>query len=132
MVIDNADDAELFFPLHREQENASSGAQEKCLGQYVPECAHGSILITSRNKQAGQKLAKGKHLIEVNKMDDAEAIRLLQASLEDWDDASDDDGLLTLARRLEHLPLALVQAAAFIEANTMAIDRYIHLLDKSD
>lgn len=132
MVIDNADDAELFFPPHREQKNARSGAQEKYLGQYVPECAHGSILITSRNKQAGQKLAKGKGLIEVNKMDDAEARQLLQASLEDRDDAPDDDELLTLARRLEHLPLALVQAAAFIEADTITIGHYIHLLDKSD
>ncbi|KAJ6788122.1 hypothetical protein PWT90_07397 [Aphanocladium album] len=132
MVIDNADDTELFFPPDQEKKTASSGAQEKSLGQYVPECAHGSILVTSRNKQAGQKLAKGTRLIEVNKMDDAEAIRLLRASLEDRDNAPGDEELLTLARRLEHLPLALVQAAAFIEANTMAIGGYIHLLEKSD
>jgi hypothetical protein len=42
------------------------------------------------------------------------------------------DELLALSHRLEYLPLALVQAAAFIEANTMAVNKYLYLLDKSD
>ncbi|KAK4179938.1 kinesin light chain [Triangularia setosa] len=43
----------------------------------------------------------------------------------------DPDDFSALSSRLEHLPLALVQAAAFIKKNRhMTIKRYIELLDK--
>jgi len=45
-------------------------------------------------------------------MDEAELRQLLEEKLE-ADDLNPDD-LLRLTSRLEHLPLALVQAAAFI------------------
>ena len=125
MVLDNADDAQLFFPPLR-----GSKQEEGYLGQCIPECAHGSILITTRNKQAGRDLAKGRPPIEINAMYDGESEQLLCANLGEMDVASDK--LLGLSSRLENLPLALVQAAAFIEANTMAVDEYLHLLDKSN
>ncbi|KAK3937227.1 hypothetical protein QBC46DRAFT_461010 [Diplogelasinospora grovesii] len=123
MVLNNADDAQFFFPLP----DTSLG---NCLGQYIPECAYGSILVTTRNKQAGLKLAKGTPPIEVGTMDDGESEQLLRANLREGDVVSGE--LLELSSRLEHLPLALVQAAAFIEANTVPVSEYLQLLDKSD
>ena len=64
-------------------------------------------------------------------MDDNESEQLLRANLEECGDLASSE-LLALSSRLEHLPLALVQAAAFIEANTMAVNEYLYLLDKSD
>ncbi|GLI81885.1 hypothetical protein PoHVEF18_010279 [Penicillium ochrochloron] len=130
MVIDNADDTQLFFPPPEEPKNASSGTQEESLGQYIPECAHGSILITTRNKQAGLNITKGKPPIEIGTMSEDESERLLRASLGKWN--IDSGELLKLSHRLEQLPLALVPAAAFIEANTIAVSDYLHLLDRSD
>lgn len=40
--------------------------------------------------------------------------------------------LLASSSRLEHLPLALVQAAAFIEVNTLAAGEYLELLVRND
>ena len=128
MVLDNADDAQLFFPSPLEPEQTSNISREEHLGQYIPECAHGSILITTRNKQAGLKLAK-RPPIEIDTMNDNESERLLRANLGGLDAASSE--LLSLSYRLEHLPLALAQAAAFIEENSISAQEYLHLLDKS-
>src|SRR5690606_30387623 len=83
----------------------------------------------TRNKQAGLKLSRRPPL-EVHKMDDEESEQLLRTNLGEQDVATHE--LLTLSCRLERLPLALAQAAAFIEANTIAVGEYLRLLDKSD
>ncbi|KAK4233048.1 P-loop containing nucleoside triphosphate hydrolase protein, partial [Achaetomium macrosporum] len=117
MVIDNADDTQLF---------SGPGG----LGQHVPECAHGSVLVTTRNKEVGSRLTRGGRPIEVRKMDDRESEELLEKKLEE--DRITPGDLSTLSARLEHLPLALVQAAAFMQENSVPISRYLELLDKSD
>jgi len=130
MVIDNADDTQLFFGRPEESGSTGTAGQEARLGYYVPECAHGSILITTRNKQAGLRLTKGVSPIEVTKMDDHESVQLLRARLEEHD--ADRSELSVLSTRLDHLPLALVQAAAFIQENSMAVGEYLELLDSTD
>ena len=130
MVIDNADDMHLFFGQHMGSANASSSSHEESLGQYLPECVHCAILVTTRNKQAGSRLTKGKRPIEVGKMDDSEADQLLRVHLDGISVASSESS--ALSSRLEHLPLALVQAAAFIQENTIAVGKYLELLDNSN
>ncbi|KAJ4326683.1 hypothetical protein N0V84_002909 [Fusarium piperis] len=120
MIVDNADDMQLFSP---------SGAGEK-LGEYIPDCAHGTVLVTTRNLQVGSRLTKGKRPIEVNKMDEDEAVQLLIRGLQGIDE--DPKDLLRLSSRLEFLPLALVQASAFIQENTITVDKYLELLDGSE
>ena len=123
MVIDNADDKQLFF-------GAPGGSHhEGNLGRDIPECSHGTILVTTRNKQAGLSLAKGTHLIEVQEMDDIDSEKLLRTKLIGDPTSSE---LSTLLSRLEYLPLAVVQAAAFVQANTIAVNEYLRLLDKSE
>jgi len=116
MVIDNADDTQLFSQLGE-------------LGQYIPECAHGSVLAMTRNEEAGSRLTSGRRPIEVVKMDEGESKQLLQEKLEE--DDLDPGDLSMLSSRLEHLLLALVQAAAFIQENTISVKEYLRLLDKS-
>lgn len=120
MIIDNADDMQLFSP---------SGSGEK-LGEYIPECAHGTVLVTTRNLQVGSRLTKGKRPIEVSKMDEDEALQLLVRGLQGIDEEPKD--LLRLSSRLEFLPLAMVQASAFIQENTITVDKYLELLDGSE
>ncbi|KAH8894724.1 hypothetical protein GQ53DRAFT_780118 [Thozetella sp. PMI_491] len=129
MILDNADDEQLLFPVPGAKSTGSL-SQEESFGQYVPESTYGSILVTTRNKQAGIKLAKGKPPIEVHAMDDHESEQLLRANLTEIDATSSQ--LLTLSSRVEHVPLALAQAAAFIEANSMAVSQYLELLGRSD
>ncbi|KAH7173121.1 uncharacterized protein B0J16DRAFT_358415 [Fusarium flagelliforme] len=126
IVINNAEDTQLFFQL--QQENADP-THEK-LGRYIPKCAHRSILATTRNRQAGLRLARGKPPIEVDNMTSHKTYKLVRTMLENNDIPNNE--ISSLATRLENLPLALAQAASFIHENGITIDKYIMLLDKSD
>uniref|UniRef100_A0A0D2YC22 NB-ARC domain-containing protein n=1 Tax=Fusarium oxysporum (strain Fo5176) TaxID=660025 RepID=A0A0D2YC22_FUSOF len=127
MVIDNADDMQLFFP-HNEPSKLKANT-ESGMGQFIPQCPHGNVLITTRNMQVGSRLTKGKFPIEVGKMDENEATQLLRQGLQEGDESEKD--LLELSSRLEFLPLALVQAAAFIQENSITVSEYLELLDGS-
>lgn len=135
MVIDNADDTQVFFGQQQQMgpaggSGASSGPDDGNLGRYIPECPHGAILVTTRNLQTGSRLTKGKHLVELGKMGDDETAWLLRARLDGMAVTADQSS--ALSSRLEHLPLALAQAAAFIQENSITIDEYLGLMDKSD
>ncbi|KAL2152254.1 hypothetical protein VTH82DRAFT_5438 [Thermothelomyces myriococcoides] len=130
MVIDNADDTEVFFGQHMRPTDNNSSVHEENLGRYIPECAHGAILVTTRNLQTGSRLTRGRCLIEVGEMDEDETAKLLRAHLDGNDLGPDEHS--TLSSRLENLPLALIQAAAFIRENGLTIGEYIQLLDRSD
>ena len=133
LILDNADDYAMFFNAHRAGSNGSHatalgvGGQ---LGQYIPECSHGSILITTRNKQAAVKLTRNRGLIEVEKMHPTEASELLINKLED--DTLDRSQIALLTTRLENLPLALAQAAAFIRENSISLEEYLQQLNRGD
>ncbi|KAI1433920.1 hypothetical protein GGR50DRAFT_704951 [Xylaria sp. CBS 124048] len=132
MVIDNADDAQIFNQSIQPMgdSNPITPGQRGGLSRYIPECAHGAILITTRNKQVGAQLTRGSRLIEVGKMNDNESGELLATRLGGSHD--DTDTRMLLASRLEHLPLALDQAAAFIQENSIGVDDYLQLLGDSD
>ncbi|KAL2194472.1 hypothetical protein P885DRAFT_71243 [Corynascus similis CBS 632.67] len=127
MVIDNADDTQLFFG---QQGGYETGNHTGNLAQYLPECLHGAILATTRNKQAGWKLTKGKTLIEIGIMNEGETDQLLSTHLDGISVAPGES--FTLSSRLERLPLALVQAAAFIQENSIDVGKYLEHLDGSN
>lgn len=130
MVIDNADDTELFFAQRRASKKASASSHEGELGRYLPDCSHGAILVTTRNLQAGSRLTQGRPPIEVGKMDGDETAALLGSRLGGFGISPEE--IAALSSRLEHLPLALIQAAAFIQENRITVREYLGLLDKSD
>lgn len=135
MVIDNADDTELFFSIPNQNHTSSSSDGSKAesnLNHYLPVCKHGSLLITSRNKQTALRLAPGKPPVEVGRMTDGEARQLVCATMGDDEYGVSAEDTTNLATRLEHLPLALAQATAFIQENSILISEYIQLLDESD
>lgn len=127
LVIDNADDMQLFFP-HNEPSKLKANT-ESGMAQFIPQCPHGNVLITTRNMQVGSRLTKGKFPIEVGKMDENEATQLLRQGLQEGDES--EKTLVELSSRLEFLPLALVQAAAFIQENSITVGEYLELLDGS-
>ncbi|KPM39165.1 hypothetical protein AK830_g7399 [Neonectria ditissima] len=134
MVLDNADNEDLFFHStqedHDSHETDNASNPDERLGRYLPQCVRGSILATTRSKQAGYRITRGKPLVEVGKMSDDEAERLVSVKLRSAE-ATYEDKLL-LSSRLEHMPLALAQAAAYIRDDSMLIRAYIKLLDECD
>lgn len=134
MVIDNADDENLSFGEDDNHGPGSSNASTK-LARYFPRRSNGSILLTTRNRKLGVKFAGAKlttvgGLITIPQMSVSESKNLLVEKLEG--DDYDDHDLTELVEILEHLPLAIVQAAAFIGENSQSIGEYLQLYRVSD
>ncbi|KAM0252581.1 hypothetical protein ACHAQJ_007618, partial [Trichoderma viride] len=129
MVIDNADDMQLLFGQPAGTATIKA-KDEKNLARYLPECAHGTILITTRNKQVGVRMTKGQQPIEVLRMNEEESAQLLRAKLKDISTTITE--LSTLSSKLEHLPLALAQAAAFIQETCITVHKYLQLLSNNE
>ncbi|RYP10705.1 hypothetical protein DL764_000495 [Monosporascus ibericus] len=130
MIVDNADDTQLFFGQPVGPVNASASSHEGNLGRYLPECSHGAILVTTRNMQTGSRLTRGNRPIEVGKIKGSETGQLLRTRLNGVVITLSES--MALSSRLEHLPLALIQAAAFIQENAITVSEYLRLLDKDD
>lgn len=145
MVIDSADDLDFFFSSGQDValqpgqtgQNGRNAAGNK-IGRYLPECSHGSILVTTRNKQAGIRFVRGRarDVLDVGEMDAAESGRLVKKKLavkkKSRDSQLRPDQVSLLTARLENIPLALVQATAFMQANSISIGQYLDLLGESD
>jgi tetratricopeptide (TPR) repeat protein len=107
LVLDNVDDAR--FLVERPAADSKIGARP--LREYLPHCDRGSVLVTTRNKQAALKLVEQRDIVEVEPMDEPSALLLLEKKL---GTQADDSKTTELAAALEYMPLAIVQAAAYI------------------
>ena len=117
LLIDNADDLGMW--LDKPEDDAAR------LIDCLPRSSLGSILFTTRDRKAAVSLA-GKNVMELSEMDEAQSRILLQGYLIDQD-LGDQDAAALLSR-LAYLPLAMVQAAAYINANKMSVGDYLSLL----
>jgi tetratricopeptide (TPR) repeat protein len=127
LIIDNADETSLFEPSKQGKQSESQSILE-----FIPESQRGVILITTRNRAAGVKFTKGaaKALIEVKPMTSEEAKVLIKSNV--TDQILEEDELDRLSELLGHLPLAIVQAAAFMQENSMSVSEYIELYNDSE
>lgn len=127
MVIDNADEASLFMTSE-----GTSPSTADSIVDYLPECPHGSILVTTRNRAAGVKFTRSQatNLIEVKTMTETESQCLIKSNLTQH--TPTDSEIHELAELLDHLPLALAQASAFMQENALSISEYIELYKESD
>lgn len=125
MVIDNADDPELFSTLP-----SSTTESEGNLARYLPDCVHGSLLITTRNRQVGVRLTKGQQPIEVPLMNIEESEKLLRMLLHSRTSAASAE-LRTLSSRLENHPLALVLGACYMERTGINAHKFLQVLGES-
>jgi tetratricopeptide (TPR) repeat protein len=125
MVLDSVDDFDIFFDeSQRREATVVRSNQPKSLAKYLPKSSNGSILVTSRNKDTAAKLTGGHNNIrEVRVMDASEGQKLLCTKLIV---APSQKMAAELVSSLDHIPLAISQAAAYINRNAhMDIDHYV-------
>lgn len=125
IVFDNADDIDLWT----EKAGGTAGFSRRI--DYLPKNKYGSILFTTRSRKAAIKLA-GKNVVSVSEMDDDTAKGLLEKSLIDQDLLEDEQATAALLLELTYLPLAIVQAAAYINKNQISLSEYATLLDDTE
>ncbi|OJJ95104.1 hypothetical protein ASPACDRAFT_36982, partial [Aspergillus aculeatus ATCC 16872] len=140
LILDNLDDESLLDdPLHDSQVIDNGGQTSpvhKPLLGLLPRCPHGAIIFTTRNKAVALKLVSGRDIFYINPMDAPSALALLQKKLTIV--TADEEEAAKLLEALEFMPLAIIQASAFIEyhAPRYSITRYLkdfennaHILD---
>lgn len=106
--------------------------RQRHLSKYLPPSRHGSVLITSRTRRAAMQMVENSDVILIEPMHDAAAHALLHRKLGDKVDRS--DGIAELAAALDYMPLALVQAAAYIRerAPRCSVRQYLGEYRQSD
>jgi tetratricopeptide (TPR) repeat protein len=143
LVFDNADNADkpdnaalCSSPLGDSQKlqthDGTGVALRQHLSRYPLPSRHGSVLLTSRTKRAAMQIVEENDIILVEPMDSVAAHTLLYRNLGDAVDGN--DGIAELAAELNYMPLALVQAAAYIRqrASRCSVRQYLDDYQQSD
>jgi tetratricopeptide (TPR) repeat protein len=135
LVLDNLDNDDVLFIPQVATSGAQAGDRDVQLRQplsaYLPQSQNGSILITTRTSDMATKLVELRDVIVVDPMTDMDAVTLLKKKL----DISVDDGdLRELACVLEYMPLAIVQAAAYIQEKRarFSVQQYIDAFQRNE
>ncbi|KAJ6013114.1 hypothetical protein N7522_003469 [Penicillium canescens] len=134
-ILDNVDDDQLLCSVPVAGKGNSirgpTDASKKPLLQYVPRSRNGSIIITSRTREAALKIVDHKGLIEVKPMERSEALELLKRKLEQPKESQESEQLVNA---LEFMPLAIVQAASYIRnrAPRYSVSQYLRDFQRSD
>ncbi|KAJ7748320.1 P-loop containing nucleoside triphosphate hydrolase protein, partial [Mycena maculata] len=97
------------------------------LNSFFPKCAHGNILITSRNP--GLCVYAGSHAL-ISDMEEPDAVHLLLTSAAQDFTAGNKDMAVEIVKELSCLPLAIIQAGAFI-AESGALNSYLALFKQN-
>ncbi|PCD20336.1 hypothetical protein AU210_016203 [Fusarium oxysporum f. sp. radicis-cucumerinum] len=108
LVLDSADNSDVL--LHSTSGDNGDGRQ---LVEYLPQSPNGSLLTTTRNRDLAFKLAGTYQTIHgIGPMTREEALMLLENRL---GTISDANAAADLVRSLDLVPLAISQAAAYIQ-----------------
>lgn len=129
MIIDNADDPDVFFTKQKSSEMEVGPTRP--LINYLPEVSQGSILATTRDSRMGKRLGSKGTPVVVGYMDLQEGQELLGSQLDQADSLNFED-TKALIDALGYIPLAITQAAAFIEQNNSTIAEYLEILNAKD
>jgi tetratricopeptide (TPR) repeat protein len=126
MVFDNADDINMWM----NKPKSKKGSQRR-LKDYLPQSDQGNVIFTTRDKGAAIALESQK-VVEVAELSEETAKDLLQRHLIHPEQADTDCSTDQLLAQLTYLPLAIVQASAYINKNNTSITKYVSLLAEKD
>jgi tetratricopeptide (TPR) repeat protein len=125
LVMDNADDIEMWIAKPGSTQGSSG------LIDYLPRSKQGCIVFTTRDRKTAVKLAH-QNVVEIPEMDEEVATRLLQKCLVHPELVNNRKEATALLAELTYLPLAIVQAAAYINENRIALADYLSLLEEQE
>ncbi|GFF37577.1 G. violaceus kinesin [Aspergillus udagawae] len=114
LIFDNADDMEMWT-----------------MADFLPESERGHILFTTRSRQIAVRLASS-NVIMISEPDTETAAEILRKSLIKRDLLNDREAAISLLRELAYLPLAITQAAAYINEKDIKLSEYTTLLHQNE
>jgi tetratricopeptide (TPR) repeat protein len=129
LVFDNADDRDMWIAEPESGLETRQGSRP--LIDYLPKSNQGAILFTTRDRKLAVKLAQ-QNVVEVPAMEEGAAAQLLGKCLVDPKLVDSQEDTSAMLLQLTYLPLAIVQAAAYINENGIAIADYLSLLAEQE
>ncbi|KAJ5517787.1 Tetratricopeptide-like helical [Penicillium expansum] len=135
LILDNLDDEKsLHTPSPVTPDglgNDQSGTQGRSIWAYLQENLNGLIIITSRSRRVVSRMVEDSDIIPVEPMDETHAITLFEKKL--GAQAASED-VIQLTAALEFMPLAIVQAAAYIKQRLprLSVTQYLETFRRSD
>ncbi|EED22757.1 TPR domain protein [Talaromyces stipitatus ATCC 10500] len=138
LILDNVDNAHFLINRSdniQDQAGYETSRADRSLRDYLPQSPNGSILITSRNREAALKLVNQHDIISVEPMDGTQAQALFETKLGKQDEQQhDSQDVAELAAALNFIPLAIVQAAAYISDpdRGCSVRQYVNEFQKND
>jgi hypothetical protein len=121
LVFDNADEATI-----------ESAGSSKVVGlmDFLSSSKHRAIVFTTANRKTATKLAP-QNIVELPELEEDTAQRMLEICL--VKSANEQEQVDLLIKELTYLPLAIMQAAAYVNVNKTTLQRYLSLLvDKKE
>ncbi|KAI9691233.1 MAG: hypothetical protein M1822_008853 [Bathelium mastoideum] len=122
LIFDNADDITMWLETDK---------RTKALVDQLPRSNDGCILFTTRDRKTAVKLAH-QEVYTVADADKEMAMQLLHGYLAKKQLMDDTQKAVELLNDLAFLPLAIVQAAAYINENDSALAEYLELLAEQE
>lgn len=139
LILDNVDDAGFLLEAPSAgrdgQTNGLEGKSSRPLVSYVPQCQTGSVLVTTRSRNVALQLVEQRDIIAIEPMDKRDALALLHRKLGQQDSSEEViEEVIKLAAALEFMPLAMVQAAAYISQRRprCSVQQYLRDFRRSD
>ncbi|CAN9307677.1 unnamed protein product [Alternaria alternata] len=117
LVLDNADDHDILYGT----EHAPG------IIDYLPENERGMTVFTTRVQELAVSLTRG-DVLELGSMSKPDAMNFLEKSLITKSLTEDREAVEGLLDELAFLPLAIAQAAAYLNINRTTITKYLRLL----
>ncbi|OBS23363.1 hypothetical protein FPOA_03912 [Fusarium poae] len=121
LIVDNVDDQELITGSHKR-----SG-----LEHYLPYSENGIILMTTRSGHVAGDFAQS-DIIDIKQMDMEEAKILLEKSMIQKQLLQDELAVVELLTHLTFLPLAITQAASYLNQTKAPVRTYLGLLTNAE
>ncbi|KAF5616441.1 hypothetical protein F25303_13523 [Fusarium sp. NRRL 25303] len=122
LVVDNADDMQTVM--------GSKGA-DKGLYRLLPQSDQGRLLFTTRHQKVAISVA-GRNILDVPAMSRDEARSYFKKALIQEMSSIDEQVWNQLLTLLTHLPLAITQAAAYLNVNQISLMEYLQLFENTD
>nr|POF14119.1 nephrocystin-3 [Quercus suber] len=121
LIVDNADDMNVL----------GGGDGKDGFLKHLPTSDSGRIIFTTRNRAVAQALVRN-DVIRLEKSSKSEGIEILRKALDNPELIDDHPATTELLVELDYLPLAITQAAAYININDVSLSRYVQLLRSTE
>ncbi|KAI3343365.1 hypothetical protein F4824DRAFT_493613 [Ustulina deusta] len=122
LIVDNADDHDIVF---------GSPDSPGSIEAYLPESDNGLTVFTTRSREVAVAVA-GSDVVDLDEMSVEEATEFLEKTLINKQLLQDKATTGELFQELTYLPLAIAQAAAYLNQNQMSIQKYLELLQNTE